>query len=338
MSFFARAAPLVLVLALTAGAIACPASAPPPLDDPRKDAGPGDDGEGEGEGDGDGDALPATSYCEELVDVFCPFYLRCGRMNVADVEACRAAFPASCEAKFEPRFVPLADAGLLSLSRAGLQACAAHLADVPCDEQFFELQGPCAGIWQGQVAAGGACGLDVETFVCAPGTTCALDLSFCGTCETVLPAGARCRDGTTDVDGACGPAGVCGDDDVCVARPRTNESCDPDGVPCVLPARCFGDGVCREPAVVGVGEACDVSRRCPYFAACEAGTCVVVDGLGAACVDDGDCEASFCAGGTCVALLPAAAPCLRSTQCGSGRCGDDGACADFAPRCFDDGG
>jgi len=335
MSFVTRALPLVLTL--TAGAVACPEAPRPPLDAPPRDAGPGD-GEGEGEDEGESDALPATSYCEELVDVFCPFYVRCGRMNVADVEACRAAFPASCEAKFEPRFVPLAERGLLSLSRAGLQGCAAHLQDVACDEHFFELQGPCAGVWQGHVPAGGACGLDVETFVCAPGTACTLDLSFCGTCETVMPAGARCRDGSADVDGACGPGGVCGDDDVCVARPRTNEACDPDGVPCVLPARCGDDGVCREPAVVGVGEACDVSRRCPYFAACASGTCVALEGIGAACVDDSDCEASFCAGGTCVALLPADAPCTRAAQCGSGRCDDDGACADFAPRCVGDSG
>jgi hypothetical protein len=325
---FLRACFLSSVLALGAS---CP-TFPRPLD------GDGDgDGKAEGEGEGESDhgqPLPASSYCEELVEVFCPFYIRCGRMNVADIDACRAAFPASCEAKFEPRFVPLAAAGLLSLSRAGLQACAAHLAQVRCDEQFFELQGPCAAIWEGHVPAGGTCGLDVETFVCAPGTTCTLDLSFCGTCEPVLPAGAACGDdGAADRDGTCGPLGSCADDGICVARPRTHEPCTSDGIPCVLPARCANDGICREPVVVDVGAACDVNRRCPYFAACEGGVCRPLVGIDAACVDDGDCEASFCSGDRCTALLPAFAPCARDAQCGSGRCGDDGVCAGFPPRC-----
>jgi hypothetical protein len=320
------------IVVVAASVTACP-SAPPPFD------GGGSEGEGEGEGDSGDDTLPASSYCEQLVDVFCPFYLRCGRMNVDDLAACRAAFPSSCEAKFEPRFAPLANAGLLSLSAEGLQQCADHLADVPCDEQFFELEGPCAAIWQGHVEAGGACGIDVETFVCAEGTACTLDLSFCGTCETVLPIGATCRtaDGS-DVDGACGPQALCGDDDVCVARPHTSEACDPSGVPCVLPARCADDGVCREPVVVGVGDACDSSHRCPYFASCDAGTCRGLGGLGDRCVDDGDCEASFCADGTCVALLPGDASCTRSAQCASFRCDDGGHCVGFDPVCVDVGG
>jgi hypothetical protein len=323
---------VIVVLALSIGAFAaCPSTTPPIDGDAATDR---DDSRGDDEADETDATLPATSYCESLVDVFCPFYLRCGRMNVDDLAACRAAFPASCEAKFEPRFVPLAEAGLLSLSTDGLQACADHLADVGCDEHFFELQGPCAAIWQGHVPAGGVCGIDVETFVCTTGTACTLDLSFCGTCEPVLPVGSVCRTANGEgTDGACGPLAVCGDDDVCVSRPRTNDRCDPQGVPCVLPARCGDDGVCREPAIVSVGDACDIGRRCPYFAACNGGVCRGLGGLGDACVDDGDCEASFCAAGACVALLPADAGCDRPAQCGSARCGDDGVCIGFEPVC-----
>jgi hypothetical protein len=309
---------------------ACPQSSTPTIDGAGGDEGEGDEGEGDADA---GDALPGDRYCEELVDVFCPFYLRCGRMNVEDLAACRAAFPSSCEAKFEPRFAPLVAAGLLTLSAEGLEACVAHLEDVPCNEQFFELSGPCAAIWRGNVEAGGTCGLDVETFVCAPGTTCTLDLSFCGVCATVLPVGAPCRDANGEpLPGDCGPTAECADDDVCVARPTSGQRCDPDGVPCALPARCADDGVCREPEVVAVGAACDSARRCPYFATCSAGRCAPLVGVGAACVDDGDCEASWCADGVCVELLPGDAVCVRSAQCGSAAC-VDGACKDFAPLC-----
>lgn len=245
--------------------------------------------EGEGDGDGEegegeeGDVVDARAYCEELAPIFCPFYLRCGRMNVDDEDACAVAFAEACEVGFEPRFTPLADLGLLTLSRAGLDACAAHLDDAACDTQFLELSGPCAQVWRGAVDTGGACGLDAESFVCAPGTTCTLDLSFCGVCEAVLDVGAPCR----DVEGSCGPAGFCSDSDVCVARPVVGEGCT--DVPCVLPAQCE-DGVCREPAVVGVGDVCDRDHRCPYRSRCD-GVCTATVGHGAACAADEDCDA-----------------------------------------------
>ncbi len=303
---------------------------------PRLDGGsPADDNDdnddNEGERNDDEDTLPATTYCEELAPVFCPFYVRCGRMNVDDVDACRAAFPASCETRYEPRFAPLAAAGLVSLSRAGLDACAAHLDEVPCDEQFFELSGPCAAIWRGLVPVGGACGLDVETFVCAPGTTCSLDLSFCGTCERTLATGTPC--GGNDDQGTCGNDGVCVDG-ACARRPRSGEACEEDGVPCVLPARCDDDGICREPAVVDVGDPCDFSRRCPYFAACDEGVCVALQGPSGPCQDDSACEASFCDEGVCQPLGLEGIPCTRDAQCGSGRC-DDGTCTGFPALCVE---
>jgi hypothetical protein len=313
----------VVVIALCFSAVvACPAPTPPI-----------DVGEGEGEGEGeDGAFLPATSYCEALADVFCPFYLRCGRLaGASDIEGCRAAFAVGCEAAFEPRFLPLADAGLMQLSRAGLDACATHLDDVACTGQFFELEGPCAGIWEGTVPAGGACGLDAETFVCAPGTACTLDLSFCGTCENVLDVGATCRVGDEGVAGACGPRAECGDDDVCVDRPDVGEACVEGGTPCTLPARC-SDGVCRHPAIVAVGEACDSQRRCPYGARCADGVCVASTSQGGSCAASFECDTGlFCGGGVCAPVVVEGA-CVVDEQCASGTC-EQGACAPFAPRC-----
>lgn len=288
---------------------------------------------GEGEGEGEGESLAATTYCESIAPVFCPFYVRCGRMDldVDTVEACLAAFAEGCEGGFEPRFLPLADAGLLTLSRAGLDACAAHLEDVACDEHFFELEGPCAGIWEGTVPAGGACGLDTETFVCAPGTACTLDLSFCGTCETVLDDGAVCRVGDEGTAGTCGPAAECGDGDVCVVRPVVGEACVEGGTPCALPARCTG-GVCRHPAYVEVGDTCDSQRRCPYQSRCASGVCTRTVPRGGACAANFECDGGlFCGGGLCSPVVVTGS-CVVDEQCASGTC-EAGSCAPFAQVC-----
>lgn len=269
----------------------------------------------------------AADYCELLAPVFCPFYVRCGRMAVDDEAACLAAFAPSCEARFEPRFAPLAAAGSVKLSTSGIETCAAHLETVSCDEQFLELSGPCASVWEGQVPAGGACGLDVETFVCAPGTSCTLDLSFCGVCESVVDVGQACS-----ADGlSCGTTGQC-IDGVCAARPATGEACTADGPSCVLPARCDDAGVCREPAVVDVGDACDSSHRCPYRSTCNAGTCVATVGPGSACDVDSDCDGSFCSAGACTLLRAGGEACDRPAVCGSGVC-TDGVCVAYAPSC-----
>jgi hypothetical protein len=317
MQLFMRA---VVVIALIGFVAACPASTPSI-----------DLSESEGEGEDDL-YLAATSYCEELATVFCPFYLRCGRLDgVGDIDGCRDAFSVGCEAAFEPRFLPLADAGLVKLSRVGLDACAAHLSDVACGEHFFELEGPCAAIWEGTVPAGGACGLDVETFVCAPGTACTLDLSFCGSCETILDVGATCRVGEEGVDGACGPRAECGDDDVCVDRPDVAEACASGGPPCTLPARCV-EGVCRHPAIVAVGDACDSQRRCPYGARCASGMCVATTSRGAACAASFECDTGlFCGGGVCSPVIVDGA-CVVDEQCASGSC-EAGACVPFATTC-----
>lgn len=281
--------------------------------------------------------LTASDYCESIAPLFCPFYVRCGRMAVDDVDACLAVFAEACEPTFEARFLPLADAGLLSLSAEGLDTCAASLETVACDEQFFELEGDCLGIWEGHVEAGGACGLDAENFVCAPGTTCTLDLSFCGECRTVLALGDVCRvpDGSEDtIAGACGPAAVCGDDDVCVGRPVVNEACGAETPPCALPARCGDDGLCHHPEIVGVGDACDSQHRCPYRSACRDSVCSATAGLGERCLVDGDCDAGACEASVCVELLAAGAACARPTQCARGRC-TEGICDGFDPICIE---
>ena len=49
----------------------------------------------------------AVDYCESIVDFFCPFYLRCGRIAESDLASCRQTFLETCNAVYEPRYVAL---------------------------------------------------------------------------------------------------------------------------------------------------------------------------------------------------------------------------------------
>lgn len=311
-------APIIATLA------GCP-PAPPPIEvDDHRDAGPSPDA---------GPSSSAATYCESIVEFFCPYYLRCGRMAVADEAACREVFLETCNARYEPSYTALAEAGLLELSAEGIEACRNHLEDVPCEEQLLDLDGPCAGMWAGTQPAGAACGFDVESFTCAPGTACVLDVTFCGTCERVVADGEPCdQDGVT-----CGRESLC-DSGFCVARRRVGQSCGPDDR-CVLGATCADDNVCRGPAYVGVDGACDFDHRCPYAATCIAGTCRATAGLDEECDDSTPCHSGSChvdpqsAEGTCVELSAQGAACDDGVQCQTGSC-LQGRCATLPSACF----
>ena len=211
-------------------------------------------------------ALSAAGYCEAIVDFFCDFYLRCGRMAVGSIQQCHEVFLETCNDRYEERYVRLEEAGLLSLSAEGTAACHEHLDSVTCAAQIRDLHGPCATMWVGGQDVGDACGIDIESFVCGADATCVLDFSFCGTCEPLIPTGESCG----DADGACGPSDACRED-VCVRRREVGEPCS-NLAPCVLGVQCVG-GVCDGPSFVGEGAGCSGSRRCPYMTRCIAGIC-----------------------------------------------------------------
>ena len=246
----------------------------------------------------------ATSYCETIVGFFCPFYVRCGRMAVADVDACRAPFLESCEAKYEPVYAALVDAGLLRASAEGVAACRAHLDDVACAEQPLDLDGPCAGMWVGTQPAGASCGFDVESFVCDPTTTCVLGLDLCGTCRTVVPLDAACGG---DLDVACARDATCSDG-ACVARTRSAAT------------------------YVDEGDACDFERRCRYLNRCVDGRCARQGLLDEACGPAG-CASGWCDDGTCAPLRDEGDACAASAECRTA-CVDD-ACRGVPSSCFE---
>jgi hypothetical protein len=281
--------------------------------------------------DAAGETLPAASYCDETADSYCDFYLRCGRMAVDDQATCRDVFLETCRSRYLPRYVALETAGLLRLRRDGVDACAAHLGAVACAAQRGDLDGPCRGMWEGTLPAGGSCGLDIEGLVCSAGTECVLDPSLCGVCTALAGTDQPC----TAPELTCGAAAVCAEG-VCRARLAVGAGCAGTDA-CVLGASCEG-GTCVGSQVVRLGDACDAAHRCPYLTRCAGGTCRLTACLGGACASDVDCASGWCApSGECSPLLSAGATCDSPLQCVSGSCLEDG-CGAIPGVCFESGG
>ena len=302
---------IALAIALALGACPTPSV--------ELDAGP--------DADDAGTTLAADGYCESIVDFFCAFCLRCGRMAVPDEEACRPVFLAACNARYEPTYAALEAAGLMTLSAAGIDQCRAHLDGAACDQVQLEMQGPCAGMWVGTQEAGAPCGFDVETFTCAPGTACVVDLSLCGVCTTVVADSESCTGG----DRTCGAESFCNEQGSCAARTRVGEACGA-GDRCVLGTTCV-DNVCVGPGYAAVGEACDFDTRCPYASRCLDGTCVAAVGLGESCGPLVPCDSGSCQEGSCVPLVAQGESCTDDDQCQTGAC-PAGHCAEHPSVCF----
>jgi len=246
--------------------------------------------------------LPAHSYCEAVVDVFCPYYQRCARMAVDSLEACRAVFAEVCEERYEPIYRALEELGMVRLSAAGILACERHLADVACEAQMNDLDGACAGMWVGEVPIAGACGLGIESLVCAPDATCVIGLDFCGTCEPAADLGEPCGEGIR-----CHREAACVDGR-CVQRGAPGQACAPDR-PCAIGASC-AEGSCVGPTIVALHEPCDQARRCPYHAACVSGHCARTPLLGEPCGAGPPCASGSCQGGLCVPSPPGLSACV----------------------------
>ena len=259
-----------------------------------------------------GQTLPTTAsnYCELTVDMFCDYYLRCGRMAESTIEACRATFLETCNSVYEPIYTAYETAGQLALSESGIATCRAHLQTVECQKQTLDLDGACSGMWQGQQPAQAACNIGIGSFVCAEGTTCRIGIDLCGTCEPAGAAGAAC-----DADNRCLPTHECVNA-TCVARALPGESCE--NVSCVVGISCENN-VCVGRNIVALGEACDGARRCPYKSDCIGGVCVEAGLQGEACTDNG-CASGFCDGTVCQPLRDEFAGCTQNFQCLSGRC------------------
>lgn len=267
--------------------------------------------------------LDPTEYCETSVEMFCDYYLRCGRIAATDMEDCRTNFLQTCNAGFEPHYVVYAERGELELSREGLAQCATHLETVECDRQVNDLDGGCAGVWLGQVEAGGACGIGIASFVCEQGTTCVVDTTFCGECVAAGDVGEAC------VDDRCVATARCVEG-MCVARGLPGDSCD-DDTPCAVGIGCTG-GICQPRTYVGVGDACNAAARCPYQTTCRGGVCVQDALLGGDC-SAASCGSGWCDGSVCREFIPVGEGCSEGFQCMSMQC-VAGTCASPRSSCL----
>lgn len=270
--------------------------------------------------------IVAENYCELTREMFCDYYLRCGRIHAADRDACLEIFDEQCNAVYEPHYRALADQGMLELSQTGMLACAEHLQTVACEQQMFDLDAGCAGMWVGKVPAGGPCAPGIESFVCQPSATCVLGLDFCGTCEAAVRDGsacgpdvARCDDGFACIDGACVRRGEVGD--VCSAE-----------LPCRIGAACT-NGRCTGFDVVTVGDTCGQGLRCPYNSFCRQGVCVASKAVGESCTPADECRSGFCDQGTCQLIRRDGDACNTNPQCISGVC-NQGTCGPLPGACF----
>lgn len=277
----------------------------------------------------EGDPIDPRQYCETTREMFCQYYLRCGRINAADLSTCLEIFDQSCNAVYEPRYAALVDGGQMWLSASGVAQCAAYLSDVACHEQIFDLDGGCQNVWKGRAVSRDSCGPGIEGFVCADGHTCVLNLGICGECVRTSRRGQPCG---TDV-GRCAGEDTCVQG-VCVARGGVGQACS-ETAPCVLGASCV-QGICERFDVVTVGEACGQTRRCPYNAVCVSGVCQAQAGLGEACAQPGQCRSGYCDAVTsrCEALKDPTQACQSSMECLSGIC-LQGRCEDLVSACFD---
>jgi hypothetical protein len=320
-----RSALVILLGAFYPACSAAPETAPAP--EPLADATAGRPDDGAADTDAAATTLDPTTYCERSRELFCGFYVRCGRMAAADVAECLEAFDEACNARYEPFYADLAARGALSLSKDGLARCATHLETVACDQQISDLDG-CADVWLGHVPTGGRCGPGLESFVCGEADVCVLGLNFCGTCFASAGLGAPCDDTTRCADGAACVSGTC------VARPRPGEACgEPGALPCVVGSDCEG-GRCSAPAPRQPGESCSRDGDCVYRAACRGGVCVKGGLLGDPCSDVIACASGWCDGGTCAPLLPAGAACTGAAACTSRVC-TEGRCAPIGWNCLD---
>jgi hypothetical protein len=276
------------------------------------------------------DFIDASLYCETSVDMFCSYYVRCGRMAVADLAECRTTFLQACNARFEPYYADLARRGWLRLSATGLASCRKHLDAVACDAQVGDLEG-CGGVWVGTVPVGGACGAGLDSFVCAPNAVCTLDARLCGRCVARAARGETC-----DASRACSWDDVCSYG-LCVPRAGVGEACDP-----MLAGACIGDtvctnGVCVRETVVKVGETCDAERRCPYRSSCVQGVCVRTALRGETCSETVGCASGWCRDGRCEAFRAVGESCENAHSCTSRRC-EDGQCAEIVWSCMQSDG
>lgn len=139
---------------------------------------------------------------------------------------------------------------------------------------------------------------------CSIGTYCNVN-----TCTAAKTLGAPCRN-DRECESICrypdtdAMTGTCAQFDWGLDN---NQTCHVEAELCGMPFECetLGgntlSGVCRPPAPIAIGEACEPSRPfwCPDGSTCRGGVCEPILADGASCTANDQCESSLCVMGSC---------------------------------------
>jgi hypothetical protein len=276
--------------------------------------------------------------CMDFVSAVCASVQRCAPALVmlayGDVATCEQRVSLSCATQ------------ALNGSQVTSQyyeACAGAYPNISCDD-YFAGKPPAACIAPaGTLAAGSACGSDVQ---CSTSYCAKMAGASCGTCAPPLQAGeacvtsSGCGAGSICFKGLCAKIGVLGDScdantpcaynlscvtaqgaasGTCTRTSELGEVCDPmlqtapgcdaaNGVYCAsLTHQCVAVGFAQPGAICGTSGSiitlCQAGGRCAYGDGGTTGTCVAPAADGAQC-----------------AVSPAVPGCLAPAACTNGLC------------------
>jgi len=255
-------------------------------------------------GGGD-DSISFPDFPDELINAQCDNGVQCG--SFPDDASCQAA------SDIDPGQVQTIqnaiDDGTIIFHEDAAAACVDFQASQDCDFPGFhsDVDNPCADIFEGTVAVGGACDIDIECAdqgLCNPtDPNCDPNTACCpGTCEAGQPInenvaiGGTCNDTSECVSTAYCKVPQGADTGTCTAViTQDGAACDPDS---------FFDS-CANPMI------CDIFAASPI--------CETPQPTGAACVDSDllPCIDSrdICEAGTCAPAHEPGEPCPMGNEC-----------------------
>jgi hypothetical protein len=261
-----------------------------------------------------------------------------------DAASCSAGVqtnPDQCDGLGECANAGTVDCGLYACGAAACNSTCS--ADADCGAGAYCAAPACA---EKQVLGAACAGSNqCASGFCADGFCC--DAACNGTCEACSAAAGGVVNGmcapianNQDPAGECGGTGKCDGDGSC--KKSTGQAC-------ILASECLSgscaDGFCCNTPCVGLCQACsnlkkgsgangscgfvgmslDPDDECPGTTTCSGGTCVL-DPLGSACTQNGECASGFCVDGFCCGSL-----CQGFCQaCSAAKTGaSNGACDDI---------
>lgn len=295
-------------------------------------------------GGGGGGAIGFAEFPDELEAADCDFEVECGLMP--DVDTCRGAVaidPGEIES-----IQTAIDAGTLIFNEDAAAACVDGVRNQGCAFPGLHTADPCAELFTGTVATGGACNIDIEctgNALCEPADpACDPTVACCpGTCGADTSVEPQPIGGACESSGDCELQAFCDIPDgaqagTCAALLQQGATCT-DLFSCVDPLICeldfqTGVGTCEEPAAREA--TCDPNRLIPCtdlrdFCDPAASTCNPAIDVGGTCDDasgifcigfatclNGTCAADPGAGDTCP--TDGSQSCLGGLECDAGTC------------------